>query len=598
MKNNSLELDISYRKNNNKGMELTFISSFKAYFIYFYTNKNNSMYGTLNFSKILIILALTIAYGGYAQRKNEPNENPGLKVAPKLVVGIVVDQMRYDYLTKFATHYGEDGFMRFVDKGFNCKNNHFNYAPTSTGPGHTSVYTGTTPATHGIIGNDWYDKVLDANVYCASDNTYTSVGTNSDAGQMSPHRMNVTTITDELRLHTQMKGKTIAIALKDRGAVLPGGHTANAAYWFHGEDEGKWITSSFYMKELPKWVQEFNNSGKAQGYKQAWNTIKDIGEYVESGPDDNAFEGLFAGETTPTFPHNTMGLLDKTGDYDLIKGTPYGNSLTTDFALEALEKEALGKDANTDFLAISFSSTDYVGHKYGVNSKEVQDTYIRLDRDLTRLFEALDKSVGEGEYTVFLTADHGAVEVPGYLKSKKIPAGYIDLKAMWTEFSTFLQYTFGTTDIIKNFSNFQFFLDHDIIKNLDLDVAEVQKIIAKEVLGYDFVDRVYTGDQMWNNDYTSGIPYILKNGYHLKRSGDVLLVPKPGFVSYSETGSTHGSPQIYDTHVPLLFYGKGIQQGSTVQRTEIPDIAPTIAALLGISFPNGTTGKPIAEVLE
>lgn len=552
----------------------------------------------MNMRKILIVLALILAYGSNAQRKNEPQVKGNLKESPKLVVGIVVDQMRYDYLTRFAPHYGADGFMRFIDNGFNCKNNHFNYAPTSTGPGHASVYTGTTPATHGIIGNDWYDKELDAEVYCAGDDTYRSVGTAADAGKMSPHRMAVTSITDELRMHTQMRGKTIAIALKDRGAVLPGGHTANAAYWFHGENEGKWITSSYYMEELPEWVQDFNASGKAQSYKRAWNTRKNIDAYVESGPDDNAFEGLFKGEATPTFPHNSMPLLDQTAVFDLIKDTPYGNTLTTDFALEALERELLGQDAFTDFLAISFSSTDYVGHKFGVNSKEVQDTYIRLDEDLARLFMALDQKVGAGEYTVFLTSDHGAVEVPGYLASHKIPAGYIDFDAMWKEFSTFLKYKYGTTDIVKNFSNYQFFLDHDIIANLDLDPEVVQRTIAKEVLVYGFVDRVYTAHQMWNNQYTSGIPYILQNGYHQKRSGDVLLVPKPAYVNYSSTGSTHGSAQIYDTHVPLLFYGKGIKKGSTVERTEIPDIAPTIAALLGISFPNGATGRPISKVLE
>lgn len=533
-----------------------------------------------------------------AQNKNRINEGDGeLRTTPKLVVGIVVDQMRYDYLTRFYNHFGPDGFKRLVEQGFNCKNNHFNYAPTSTGPGHTSVYTGTTPSVHGIIGNNWYDKDLDLEVYCASDDSYASVGTTSNAGQMSPHRMTVTTITDELRLNTQMRGKTIAIALKDRGAVLPGGHTANAAYWFHGADEGKWITSSYYMAVLPKWVIDFNASGKVQSYKRAWNTLKDIKEYVESGTDDNAYEGLFDGETKPTFPHSTTSLLDKTKDFEIIKATPFGNSLTTDFAIEALQQEGLGTDEITDFLAISFSSTDYVGHKYGVNSKEVQDTYLRLDEDLARLFKALDKNVGEGEYTLFLTADHGANEVPAYLKDQKIPAGYIDNAATKEKLSEFLKYKYGTADIVKNYSNSQLFLDHKIIRNSDLELAQVEADIAQEFLSYDGVDRVYTADQMWKNEYTKGIPYILQNGYNQKKSGDILIVLKPDFISYSRTGSTHGSPQIYDTHTPLLFYGKGIKPGSTVNRTEIPDIAPTIAALLGISFPSGSNGKPLKEVL-
>lgn len=547
---------------------------------------------------LLFVVLITNPLFLVSQRKSKDVGQVQIKTSPRLVVGIVVDQMRYDYLTRFWDQYDEGGFKRMVREGFNCKNNHFNYAPTSTGPGHASVYTGSTPSRHGIIGNNWYDKVGEIEVYCASDSTFASVGTPSDAGQMSPHRMKVTTLTDELRLHTQMRGKTVAIALKDRGAVLPGGHTANAAYWFQGADEGVWITSSYYMDRLPQWVSAYNSSGKVKDYKKAWTTLKDVNTYMESGLDQNAYEGLFETETTPTFPHDTPNMLNKNADFEILKYTPYGNSITTDFAIAALENEGLGSDTITDFLAISFSSTDYVGHKYGVNSKEVEDTYIRLDKDLERLFTVLDKKVGAGEYTVFLTADHAAIEVPSYLKDMKIPAGYFEKEVMMERFSEFLRYTFGTTDIIKNYSNYQFFLDHKIIENLDMDVARAQELIAKELLTYEGVDQVFTGHQMWNNHYTSGIPYILQQGYHQKRSGDILLVLEPGMVSYPRTGSTHGSPQIYDTHVPLLFFGKGIKKGSTVERTEIPDIAPTIATLLGIAFPNGTTGKPIAKVLE
>ena len=271
--------------------------------------------------------------------------------------------------------------------------------------------------------------------------------------------------------------------------------------------------------------------------------------------------------------------------------------MTADFALAALDGEQLGTDTTTDFLAISFSSTDHVGHKYGVNSKEIQDTYLRLDSDLERLLKTLDKKVGEGEYTVFLTADHGAIDVPAYLSAQKIPAGYMNWESINTIFNEFLQYTYGTTDIIKDFSNYQYFLDHKIIKNLDLSLTEVQEKIADELLKYGGIDRVYTGNQMLRNSYDKGIPYILQNGYNQKRSGDILVVLKPGVITYPATGSTHGSPQIYDTHVPLLFFGKGIRQGSTTDRTEIPDVAVTIASLLGIAFPNGATGSPVGQAL-
>lgn len=538
-----------------------------------------------------------------AQKKSKNKSKAETKIeapfeSPKLVVGIIVDQMRFDYLNRFWNQYGDGGFKRMVNEGFNCKNNFFNYVPTYTAPGHASVYTGTTPSNHGIIGNNWYDKELDKEVYCVSDDSYASVGTTSDAGQMSPFRNNVTTMTDQLRLHTQMQGKVIAVALKDRGAVLPGGHTANAAYWFHGKDEGKWITSTFYMNELPKWVVDFNAADKAESYKKPWTTLKNSNTYTASGTDTNAYEGLFKGEVNSAFPHDVPALWDANGQYDLIKATPYGNNLTTDFALAALEGENLGSDAITDFLAISYSSTDYVGHMYGVNSKEVEDTYIRLDADLERLFNALDAKVGKGAYTVFLTSDHAAVDVPAYLADQKIPAGYFKTSQIKEKFNDYLKYSFGTTDIVKNISNDQIFLDHKIVKNLDLGLEEVEIQIARELMSYGIYDRVYTGVQMWENNYTSGVSYVLQNGYNHQRSGDILMVMKPNVIGYNKTGSTHGSAYSYDTHAPLLFFGKGIKKGETLNRTEIPDIAPTISALLGIEYPNGTSGNPIVEVLE
>ena len=516
---------------------------------------------------------------------------------PKLVVGIVVDQMRYDYISRFWNGYSEGGFKRLVKEGFNFKNNHYNYAPTSTGPGHASVYTGTTPASHGIIGNDWYDKEIGASVYCAADNTYASVGTASSAGQMSPKQLLTTTISDQLKLHTQSRSKVIAIALKDRGAVLPGGHTADAAYWFHGKNEGSWISSTFYMESLPSWVTQFN-SKVPQQYKKPWNLLKSEKAYIQSGLDKNNYEGAYKGETTAVFPHDLVSLWEANGAYDILKATAYGNSLTTDFALAALKGENLGKGLDTDFLAVSFSSTDYVGHQFGVNSREIEDTYYRLDLDLERLLKALDAQVGPGNYSLFLTADHAAVQVPSYLKDLKIPSGYFDSKVFKDKLNAYVVDRFGSEDLIENISNYQVFLNRGLATQLDIDLREMQEDLAQFILQDSAVERTYTAYQMWGEEYTKGIPYILQNGYNSKRSGDVLFVLKPAVISYSKTGSTHGSPQIYDTHTPLLFFGKGFKRGASYERSEIPDIAPTIAAMLGIAFPNGTTGKPLTQVLE
>ena len=517
---------------------------------------------------------------------------------PKLVVGIVVDQMRYDYLTRFYNKYGEGGFKRLINEGFNCKNNHFNYVPTYTGPGHTSIYTGTTPKYHGIIANDWYDKEQKKSVYCAQDDSVQSVGTTSKAGQMSPQRMKTTTFGDENRLFTQMKGKTIGVSIKDRAAILPAGHTANTAYWFQGKNEGNWISSTFYMKELPKWVTDFNKKHTVDSYLKEWNTLYDISTYTESGSDLNTFEGGFKGKQTATFPYDLATLKNDNGGYDILKSTPYGNSLTTDFAIEAIKGEQLGKDNSTDVLTISFSCTDYVGHNFGVNSKEIEDTYLRLDLDIERLLKALDQNVGKNNYTVFLTADHAAVNVPAYLQSVKIPAGYFDSRDFSKKINSFMETTFGASDLIESITNNQIFLNRKKIQELDLDLDDVQEAIVNKIITYQYIDKAYTATDMASTSFSTGIERLIQNGFNQKRSGDVIYVLDPAVISYSKTGSTHGSSFEYDTHVPLLFFGKGIKHGQTFQKTEITDIAPTMSALLNISYPSGNIGQPLEFVFE
>lgn len=543
-------------------------------------------------------LLLITGFSSNSQNASTSNKIGSDLSRPKLVVGIVVDQMRYDYLTRFYHRYGEGGFKRMMAEGFNCKNNHFNYIPTKTGPGHASVYSGTTPKYHGIIANDWYDKETKSMVYCAGDNSVNSVGTTNSDGKMSPHRMQTTTFADENRLFTQMRGKTIGISIKDRGSILPAGHTANAAYWFTGRNEGHFISSTFYMDALPKWVEKFNKSKTVESYMKPWTTLYDTDTYVESGSDKNDFEGSFRGKETATFPYDLKELSAQNSGFDILKTTPYGNSIVTDFAIAAIKGEQLGQDNITDVLAVSYSSTDYIGHKFGVNSKEIQDTYLRLDLELERFFKFLDKEVGKDEYTVFLTADHAAVEVPAYLNSVKIPAGYLNNNQRKQDFNDFLIETYGTSDILENVSNDQIFLNREKVKELGLNLREVQEAIVYEQLSYPNVYKAYTATAMSSVNFVDGIEALLQKGFNQKRSGDVLLVNDPAFASYGHTGSTHGTGMNYDTHVPLLFFGKGIKSGQTFQKTEITDIAPTMSALLGTSFPNGAVGQPLEFVFE
>ena len=546
----------------------------------------------MKFKFIFSIVCLLIFLGSPKQAAQQPKKS-------KLVIGIVIDQMRYDYLTRYADRYGKDGFNRLLKNGFSLENAHYNYIPTYTAVGHTSIFTGTTPSEHGIISNNWYDKFLKKSIYCVDDATYKTVGNNGTYGQKSPKRLFTSTITDQLHLAQNMRGKTIGVSIKDRSAILPAGHTANAAYWYDGNNYNTWVTSTYYMNELPKWVKDFNADNKADEYlNKPWETLYDIKSYTNSRNDNNVFEGKLVGQKTPTFPKDLKALRTKNGNFNLIKTVPAGNTFTADFAKAAIIGENLGKSEYTDFLTVSFSSTDYIGHKYGVSAIETEDTYLRLDKDLAGFFQFLDKQVGKGNYTLFLTADHAAVHAPSYLQSLKIPAHYLDIK----EFRKFVLKTtkkyFNSEELIENVSNYQIFLNKEKVESLGLDVNTVAQKLADEVVNYPEIYKAVTARTLQTTHFTSGILNSLQNGYNQKLSGDVLMIPNPATLIRGRTGTSHGSGYSYDTHVPVIFYGNGINQGSTSKRYNITDIAPTIANFLNIEAPNGTNGVVIDAVLK
>lgn len=519
---------------------------------------------------------------------------------PKLVVGIVIDQMRYDYLTKFMNRYGDNGFKRLLNGGFSLKNAHYNYIPTYTAVGHTSIYTGATPFSHGIISNNWYDKFLKETIYCVDDKNYKTIGNDGNYGQKSPYRLNTTTVADQLQLAQNKRGKTIGIAIKDRSAILPVGHTANGAYWYQGSKANQWVSSSFYMDNLPEWVTTFNKNGKADAYlSKPWKTLYDIKTYTKSRADNNEFEKPFNGNTNPVFPKDIPNIKSKNGNYSIISSIPAGNSFTADFAKAAIIGENLGKsETNTDFLAVSFSSTDYIGHRYGVAAVETEDTYLRLDKDLANFFSFLDREVGKGNYTLFLTADHAAVHVPSYLQSLKIPAHYIRTRKMRSYIDSLTLKHFNSDKLIENISNYQIFLDKKELEKLKLDKNIIAEKIVDEIVNYPEIYKAVSAKTLQTTNFTSGILNALQNGYNQKLSGDVMLIPLPATLGSGRKGTSHGSGYSYDTHVPIIFYGNGIQKGSSSKKYNITDIAPTISTLLDIEFPNGTTGKVIEEVLK
>lgn len=523
----------------------------------------------------------------FAQKK--PNTLPK---RPKLVVGIVVDQMRYEYLYKYADRYVDGGFKRLMKEGINCQENHYNYAPTVTAAGHTSIYTGTVPSVHGIVGNDWTDVATGKRVYCTEDSTVKTVGTTGKTGWMSPKNLWTSTITDQLKMAQNYQSKTIAIALKDRGAILPGGHTANAAYWYDSK-EGRWISSSFYFNELPSWVQSFNSEEKALKYVQkGWNTLYPVNTYVQSAEDESPFEGKLPGEKSTSFPHE----LKEGNPLEVIRTTPYGNSLTKDFAIKVLESEKLGKNGTTDFLAISFSSTDYVGHNFGPQSIELEDTYLRLDKDIAEILSYLDAQYGKNQVLVFLTADHAVAEVPGYINSKKLPGGVFDRNAAITNMKKAINQAFGNADILVGEENSQLYFNHLLMEKLGIDSKKLFDVVRKSYQSQaGFSEMIHLKDipsANLNAQYTQ----LIINGYHPARSGDFMILLKPSWFMGSKTGTTHSTLYAYDTHVPLLFYGWKVKPSEIVKRTSISDISVTLANWLHIMEPSGSIGHVITQI--
>ena len=544
----------------------------------------------------LLFVAVSILFvtAGSAQK----NKNAKADGTPKLVVGIVVDQMRNDYLYRFADKYGDGGFKRMLKDGFECRNTNYNYVPTYTGPGHAAIYSGTTPYYNGIIANDWYDAKTGKMMYVTEDQSVKSVGTTSKAGIMSPKNLLATTMTDELMLSNNRQSKVVGVCIKDRGSILPAGHIPTAAYWFDDET-GNFVTSTYYTEELPIWVTKFNSSKKVDSYlSKSWETLFNIKSYTVGMPNGGDYRKAFKGAEKNAFPHNLPALREKNGT-GLIRSTPFGNSLTVDFAIEALQNEKMGQGKYTDFLAVSFSSTDYVGHQFGINSIEVQDTYARLDKDLERLFAYLDKNVGMDNVLVFLTSDHGAAQNPQQMMDMGIPAGVLDTDKIASTLSDKISEKFGAGKWVSKYYNQQFWLNDSLIDSKKLNRNDIVEEVLPFLRKMDGVQAVYntsTADWKASNEHTEK----MLNGLSPVRSGHIALLLQPNWFggSYAaKAGTTHGSNYTYDTHVPLVWMGWKIKSGSTAQPFNITDIASTVCDMLHISTTNASMGTPMTDLI-
>lgn len=515
---------------------------------------------------------------------------------PKLVVGLVVDQMRWDYLYRFYSRYGQGGFKRLLNEGFSAENTLIPYTPTFTACGHASIYTGTVPAINGIIGNSWYVPELGRNINCVEDLSVATVGSTSKKGLASPKNLLVTTVTDELRMATNFRSKVISISLKDRGAILPGGHSANGSYWLD-DATGNFITSTHYMAALPNWVNDFNGQKLPNSFfEKDWNTLYPIGTYTESTADHQPYEKLFKGEKTSTFPHLFKQYVNK--NYGMITSMPYGNTFTLAFAKNAIQAENLGQAGNTDFLAVSLSSTDYIGHQFGPNSIELEDTYLRLDKDLEDFFSHLDKTIGKGNYLFFLSSDHGVVNAPGYAKDNKLPGSGLAMKKYQVAMDSLILSDYKVKGAITALVNNQIMFNADVIKKANADYDKIKQACIDYLIKQDGVLNAVDIKNIGNAPIPAEIKSKIINGYNAKRSGEVYIIIDSGWYPSLSAGSGHGAWNPYDSHIPAVFMGWGVKPGKTNKQYYMTDIAPTISALLKIQEPSGSIGTVITELIK
>ena len=543
------------------------------------------------FSVIFLFISLT----GSPQSPGSGSLKGATVPRPKLIVGIVVDQMRWDYLYRYFDRYQPDGgFKQLLGQGFSCENTIIPYIPTITACGHTCIYTGSVPAINGIVGNDWFDYSSSQVVYCTGDPNTKTVGGNTNAGQMSPRNLLVTTIGDEMHLASNFHNKVIGIALKDRAAVLPAGHSANGAYWYD-DKSGDWITSSYYMNDLPNWVKELNAKKLVDQYfAQDWKTLYPIETYTQSTADDVPWENKPLGKS---FPYTLSNFVGK--NYSALPVTPYGNSFTFEMAKAAIQGEQLGTGSFPDLLAISFSTPDYIGHTFGPNSVEAEDDFLRFDKDFGDFLRYLDKQVGKGNYLVFLSADHGAANVPDFLKDHKIPAGSVGETALTDQLNKVLKDKFRTDKLAIGIFNYQVYMDHGKMNEEKLNRDAVYKVAIDFLMTQPGVSRAVALDALSATTLNTDIKSAIANGYNATRSGDIQLLYWPQWIAgFESRGTTHGAWNPYDSHIPLVWYGWNVQPGQSNKRVYMSDIAPTLAAMLHIQMPSGSVGKPIEEIVK
>jgi hypothetical protein len=478
----------------------------------------------------------------------------------------VVDQFRYDYLTRFRTDFS-GGLKRLLEQGAVFTNANYDASPTVTAVGHSTFLTGATPAKSGIVSNTWWDRAEGKTVTSVSDDKTKLLGGEINAAGSSPARLLVSTVGDELKISGK-GGKVIGMSLKDRSAILPAGHKADGAYWFDGQT-GNFVSSTYYFAELPAWVREFNATRPVDRYAG----VEWLGHQMPSaaGPDL----------------------------YSSVDATPFSDELLQALALRALVAENMGTGPKTDLLAISYSGVDYVGHRDGPDSPEIHDMVKRVDKLIGALIEAAEARAGQGNVLIVFTADHGATPLPEETRKRGLDAGRIVWSNYRVEVEQALNKKFGKGDWISFSSDGVLYFSADPIPGKKLDMAKVQNVAADTIRKQSHIARVYTKTQLATGAVGGDqVDSRVRNGFNLARGADIFTLTDPYYI-FNGSGTSHGSPYEYDTHVPVIFLGSAqIRAGSYAGTIGVQDVAPTLAKLLAIGTPSGNMGRVLTEMLK
>jgi len=517
---------------------------------------------------------------------------------PKLVVGITISGMRYDYLSTYWDQFSEDGFRRMAGMGAHCRNARYDQLITESAVGYATISTGARSDAHGIVADYWYERKEQAIRYCVDDPSVRAIVSSDRNGHTSPTAMMSRTLTDELRIVSQFKSKVIGVSMDPKASVLLSGHTANAAYWYDPE-HGTWTTSTYYADSLPGWVEAFNDKNYKDIYREKeWTTLRPISEYTASMPDNNIFEEGFNGQNT--FPYDLGKITRKgfrKGDYSALLVAPFGNTYTKDFAINAIVSEELGRRDATDWINISFNAGKNLAEHFTTWSVEVEDLYLRLDQDIAHLLTFLDEQVGLENTLVYLTADHAIADDPRLLEEHRVPSGYFNYHSNISLLKSYLNAVYGQGNWVSLYYANQIYLNRQLIEDSRLSLEEVQDRVASFIIQFSGVSNALPAHILQRNNFTEGIFNRIQNSYNQKRSGDVIIYLTPGWVEKGSDYRESLSNFHYDAHVPLIFYGWKVNRITLPDQVSPLDIVPTIAYFLEISVPANASGKVITGMI-